>query len=62
MAIFSDLQKRLRSTSAVRARLVPDEVLVKDQRAGVSPSTMVDRKLRAALAMRQTPAGEQSQN
>ncbi len=51
MATFAELQKRLRRKTP-KSQLSTDEVLVADIRGGLSPATMVDKKLRAALAVR----------
>jgi hypothetical protein len=61
MLAFSEHLKRIRPTTT-RTRFVPDETLVADERNGASPSTIVNRKLRAALAMRQTPADAARRN
>ncbi len=55
MATFADLQKRiLPKTLTVNAKAVlgGDEILVADFRGALSPATMVDQKLKAALSMR----------
>jgi hypothetical protein len=55
MATLVELQKRLKTKTSSRPRVVADEVLMADTRANLSPATVVERKLRTALSIHTRP-------